>query len=127
LSTSFWRHSVSTRWNNYIFRPGIDPNQRPLVPRDLSWPADDVKFIRQIGDDVLQQLATDPLRIFVAGFSSGGAMCTRVLVWRPRISSRRSPAIPQAFEVHETLVGQRNLCDFSLGTLTTTPRGDKAT
>ncbi len=90
------KQRFSTRWNNYGLPVEIDPNERPAgSPATSPWPADDVKFIRQIGEDVIQQLSTDPKRVYVAGFSSGGGMS----VWasRPRISSRRWPATRQVW------------------------------
>ncbi len=109
----------STRWNNYGLPAEIDPNQRPAgYPATSPWPADDVKFIRQIADDVLQQLATDPLRIFVAGFSSGGAMCARLGVEASDLIASVACHGSGLHELHETLVGSRNLSAFfTLGTL----------
>ncbi|MDF0667267.1 MAG: PHB depolymerase family esterase [Nitrospira sp.] len=108
----------STRWNNYGLPVDYDPNRRPAgYPATSSWPADDVKFIRQIGDDVLQQLATDPRRMYVAGFSSGGAMCARLGVELSHLIAAVACHTSGLGEVHETLVGHRNLSAyFSLGT-----------
>ena len=109
----------STRWNNYGLPAEIDPNQRPAgYPATAPWPADDVKFIRQIGADVIQQLSTDPHRVYVAGFSSGGAMCARVGVEASDLIAAVACHGSGLHEVHETLAGSRNLSAFfSLGTL----------
>ena len=109
----------STRWNNYGLPTEIDPNQRPAgYPATSPWPADDVKFIRQIGGDVIQQLATDPRRVYVAGFSSGGGMCARLGVEASDVIAAVACHTSGFRELHETLAGQRNLSAyFSLGTL----------
>jgi dienelactone hydrolase len=109
----------STRWNNYGLPVEIDPNQRPVgYPATSPWPADDVKFIRQIGQDVIQRLATDPLRVYVAGFSSGGAMCARLGVEASDVIAAVACHGSGFHELHETLVGHRNpSVYFSLGTL----------
>jgi predicted esterase len=109
----------STRWNNYGLPVEIDPNQRPAgYPATAPWPADDVKFIRQIGQDVIQRIQTDPLRVYVAGFSSGGAMCARLGVEASDVIAAVACHSSGFHELHETLVGHRNLSVyFSLGTL----------
>ena len=109
----------STRWNNYGLPVEIDPNQRPAgYPATAPWPADDVKFIRQIGQDVIQRLQTDPRRVYVAGFSSGGAMCARLGVEASDVIAAVACHGSGFHELHETLVGHRNLSVyFSLGTL----------
>jgi poly(3-hydroxybutyrate) depolymerase len=108
----------STRWNNYDLPLEIDPNRRPQgYPATSPWPADDVKFIRQIGDDVIQQLATDPRRMYVAGFSSGGGMCARLGVELSHLIAAVACHSSGLHQVHETLLGHRNLSAyFSLGT-----------
>ena len=109
----------STRWNNYGLPAEIDPNQRPAgYPATSPWPADDVKFIRQIGADVIQQLSTDPHRVYVAGFSSGGGMCARLGVEASDLIAAVACHGSGLHELHETLVGSRNLSAyFSIGTL----------
>ena len=109
----------STRWNNYSLPAEIDPNQRPAgYPATSPWPADDVKFVRQIGADVIQQLSTDPHRVYVAGFSSGGGMCARLGVEAADVIAAVACHGSGLHELHETLVGSRNLSAFfSLGTL----------
>jgi len=108
------KQRFSTRWNNYGLPVEIDPNRRPAgYPTTSPWPADDVKFIGQIGDDVIQQLSTDPKRMYVAGFSSGGGMCARLGV---ELSDRIAAVACHGGaldEVHETLVGHRNLSMYS--------------
>ena len=113
------RQRFSTRWNNYGLPAEIDPNRRPAgYPATAPWPADDVKFIRQIGGDVIQRLSTDPFRVFLAGFSSGGAMCARVGVEASDVIAAVACHSSGLHELHETLVGQRDLSAyFSLGTL----------
>ena len=109
----------STRWNNYDLPIEIDPNRRPAgYPATSPWPADDVKFIRQIGGDVIQQLATDPHRVYVAGFSSGGGMCARLGVEASDLIAAVACHSSGLHQVHETLVGSRNLSAFfTLGTM----------
>jgi predicted esterase len=108
----------STRWNNYELPFEIDPNRRPAgYPATSPWPADDVKFIRQIGGDVIQQLAVDPHRVFVAGFSSGGGMCARLGVEASDLIAAVACHTSGFHQLHETLVGARNLSAFfTLGT-----------
>ena len=108
----------STRWNNYELPFEIDPNRRPAgYPANAPWPADDVKFIRQIGADVIQQLAIDPHRIYAAGFSSGGGMCARLGVEASDLIAAVACHSSGLHQVHETFVGSRNLSAFfSLGT-----------
>ena len=105
-----------TRWNSLPVE--IDPNERPGgYPATSPWPADDVKFIRQVGDDVIQQLSTDPKRVYVAGFSSGGGMCARLGVEASDFIAAVACHASGLDEVHETLVGHRNLSAyFSIGT-----------
>jgi len=112
------KQRFSTHWNNYGLPVQIDPNQRPAgYPATSPWPADDVTFIRQIGDDVIQQLSTDPMRIHVAGFSSGGAMCARLGVEASDFIASVACHNSGFQELHETLVGHRNLSAyFSIGT-----------
>jgi poly(3-hydroxybutyrate) depolymerase len=108
----------STVWNNYGLPSEIDPNRRPAgYPSTSPWPADDVKFIRQITDDVIQQLAADSHRVYVAGFSSGGAMCARLGVEASDVIAAVACHTSGFHELHETLAGQRNLSAFfTLGT-----------
>jgi poly(3-hydroxybutyrate) depolymerase len=108
----------STRWNNYELPMEIDLNQRPAgYPATSPWPADDVKFIRQIGGDVIQQLSVDPHQVFVAGFSSGGGMCARIGVEASDLIAAVACHSSGLHQVHETLVGSRNLSAFfTLGT-----------
>lgn len=112
------RQRFSTRWNNYSLPQEIDPNQRPAgYPATSPWPADDVKFIRQIGDDLVRRLATDPKRVYVAGFSSGGEMCARLGVELSALIAAVACHNSGFGQVHETLLGQRNLSAyFSIGT-----------
>ncbi len=112
------KQRFSTRWNNYDLPQEIDPSRRPAgYPATSPWPVDDVKFIRQIGDDVLQRLATDPRRMYVAGFSSGGGMCARLGVELSHLIAAVACHTSGLHEVHETLAGHRNLSAyFSLGT-----------
>ena len=112
------KQRFSTRWNNYGLPVEIDPDKRPAgYPATSPWPADDVKFIRQIGDDVIQQLSTDPKRLYVAGFSSGGGMCARLGVEASDFIAAVACHASVLDEVHETLVGHRNLSAyFSIGT-----------
>lgn len=108
----------STRWNNYDLPMEMDPNRRPAgYPAASPWPADDVTFIRQISGDVIQQLSTDPHRVFVAGFSSGGGMCARLGVEASDLIAAVACHSSGLHQVHETFVGSRNLSAFStLGT-----------
>jgi len=108
----------STRWNNYELPMEIDPNQRPAgYPARSPWPADDVKFIRQIGGDVISQLSIDPHKVFVAGFSSGGGMCARIGIEASDLIAAVACHSSGLHQVHETLVGSRNLSAFfTLGT-----------
>jgi dienelactone hydrolase len=108
----------STRWNNYSLPAEIDPNRRPAgYPATSPWPADDVKFIRQIGGDLIQRLSTDPQRVYVAGFSSGGGMCARLGVELSDLIAAVACHNSGLREVHETLVGARNLSAFfAIGT-----------
>jgi predicted esterase len=112
------RQRFSTRWNNYALPREIDPNRRPVgYPATSPWPADDMKFIRQIGDDVAQQLATDPRRMYAAGFSSGGGMCARLGVELSHLIAAVACHASSFHDLHETLVGHRNLSAyFSIGT-----------
>ena len=108
----------STRWNNYDLPVEIDPNRRPTgYPATSPWPADDVKFVRQISADVIQQLSTDSHRVYVAGFSSGGGMCARLGVEASDLIAAVACHTSGMHQLHETLVGRRNLSAFfSLGT-----------
>jgi hypothetical protein len=112
------KQRFKTRWNSYGLAVEIDPNERPAgYPATSPWPADDVKFIRQIGDDVIQQLSTDPRRLYAAGFSSGGGMCARLGVEASDLIAAVGCHASGLDEVHETLVGHRNLSAyFSMGT-----------
>jgi poly(3-hydroxybutyrate) depolymerase len=109
----------STRWNNYDLPIEIDPNRRPAgYPLTSPWPADDVKFIRQIAGDTLQRLSTDPHRFYVAGFSSGGGMCARLGVEASDLIAAVACHSSGLHQVHETRAGSRNLSAFfSIGTL----------
>ncbi|MEO8258884.1 MAG: PHB depolymerase family esterase [Acidobacteriota bacterium] len=109
----------STRWNNYSLPGEIDPNRRPAgYPAASPWPADDVQFIRQIGQDAIQQLQTDPRRVYVAGFSSGGAMCARLGIEASDVIAAVACHGSGFHELHKTLAGQRNPSIYlSLGTL----------
>jgi len=108
----------STRWNNYELPFEIDPSRRPPgYPATAPWPADDVKFTRQIAADVIRQLSIDPHRIYAAGFSSGGGMCARLGVEASDLIAAVACHTSGLHQVHETLVGSRNLSAFfSLGT-----------
>jgi poly(3-hydroxybutyrate) depolymerase len=108
----------STRWNNYELPMEIDLNRRPAgYPATSPWPADDVTFIRRIGGDVVQQLSLDARRVFVAGFSSGGGMCARIGVEASDLIAAVACHSSGLHQVHETLVGSRNLSAFfTLGT-----------
>jgi poly(3-hydroxybutyrate) depolymerase len=76
-----------------------------------------VKFIRQIGADVIRQLSIDAHRIYFAGFSSGGGMCARLGVEASDLIAAVACHSSGLHQVHETLVGSRNLSAFfSLGT-----------
>jgi poly(3-hydroxybutyrate) depolymerase len=112
-----------THWNNYGLPVQIDPNKRPAgYPATSPWPADDVKFIRQIGDDVIQQLSTDPKRLYAAGFSSGGGMCTRLGVEASDFIAAVACHASELDQVHETLVEHRNLSAYlSMGTRDNNP------
>jgi len=109
----------STVWNNYGLPFEIDPNRRPAAyPSTSPWPADDVKFVRQITDDVVQQLFADPHRVYVAGFSSGGGLCARLGVEASDVIAAVACHTSGLHELHETLLGRRNLSAFfTLGTL----------
>jgi poly(3-hydroxybutyrate) depolymerase len=109
----------TTRWNNYDLPFEIDPNRRPAgYPATSPWPADDVKFIRQIGGDVIRRLSTDPRRFYVAGFSSGGGMCARLGVEASDLIAAVACHSSGLHQVHETRAGSRNLSAFfTLGTL----------
>jgi poly(3-hydroxybutyrate) depolymerase len=108
----------STRWNNYDLPTEIDPNRRPNgYPATSPWPADDVKFVRRISADVVQQLSVDPHRLYVAGFSSGGGMCARLGVEASDLIAAVACHTSGLHQLHETLVGARNLSAFfTLGT-----------
>jgi poly(3-hydroxybutyrate) depolymerase len=108
----------STRWNNYELPLEVDLNRRPAgYPETSPWPADDVKFIRQIGGDLVQRLSIDPRRVFVAGFSSGGGMCARIGVEASDLVAAVACHSSGLHQVHETFVGSRNLSAFfTLGT-----------
>jgi poly(3-hydroxybutyrate) depolymerase len=108
----------STRWNNYELPMEIDLNRRPAdYPATSPWPADDVKFIRQIGGDVMRRLSIDPHQVFVAGFSSGGGMCARIGVEASDVVAAVACHSSGLHQVHETFVGSRNLSAFfTLGT-----------
>ena len=76
-----------------------------------------MKFIRQIGGDVIQQLSIDPHQVFVAGFSSGGGMCARIGIEASDLIAAVACHSSGLHQVHETLVGSRNLSAFfTLGT-----------
>jgi dienelactone hydrolase len=109
----------STRWNDYGAPFETDPNRRPAgYPATSPWPADDVKFVRQITADVIQQLPVDPLRVYVAGFSNGGALCSRLGVEASDIIAAVACHTSGFKELHKTIAGQRNLSAFfTLGTL----------
>lgn len=74
------RHS--TKWNGYDLISVIDPTDRPrgYPPAPAPFPADDVGFLRAVGDDIHDGLRIDAQRAYIAGFSSGGDMCARVAV-----------------------------------------------
>jgi polyhydroxybutyrate depolymerase len=109
----------STLWNNYGLPFEIDPNRRPAgYPSSSPWPADDVKFVRQITVDVIQQLSTDPRRVYAAGFSNGGGLCARLGVEASDFVAAVACHTSGFHELHETLTGHRNLSAFfTLGTL----------
>ena len=72
----------------------------------------------EIGDDVIQPFSTDPKRVNVAGFSSGGGMFARLGVEASDFIAVVACHTSGLDEVHETLVGHRDLSAyFSIGTL----------
>jgi poly(3-hydroxybutyrate) depolymerase len=108
------KQRFSTRWNNYNLPRDIDPNRRPSgYPATSPWPADDVEFIRRIISEDLNDgsdgLVVDPKRMYVAGFSSGGGMCARLGVELSELIAAVACHAGGIGEVHETLVGHRNL------------------
>lgn len=108
------KQHFSTHWNNYNLPREIDPNKRPPgYPATSPWPADDVEFIRRIIVEDLSDgsdgLLVDPKRIYVAGFSSGGGMCARLGVELSDLIAAVACHAGGISEVHETLVGHRNL------------------
>jgi polyhydroxybutyrate depolymerase len=71
----------STKWNDYTLPDNIDVSKRlPGVPASAPWPADDITFIRAMIADVNASIKLDPKRIYVAGFSNGGQLASRVAV-----------------------------------------------
>ena len=69
----------STKWNSLGLAEEIDATKRLAdYPASAPWPADDVKFERQLIADVARTHPIDTLRIFASGFSNGSAFATRL-------------------------------------------------
>jgi poly(3-hydroxybutyrate) depolymerase len=60
---------MSTKWADYNLDADIDESQTPA--------ADDVGFLRAVGSDVAASARVNPHRVYLSGFSNGGAMCLR--------------------------------------------------
>ncbi|MEA2123295.1 MAG: polyhydroxybutyrate depolymerase [Solirubrobacteraceae bacterium] len=60
---------MSTKWADYSLDEDIDEAQTP--------PADDVGFLRSMAVDVAHSARVNPRRVYLSGFSNGGAMCMR--------------------------------------------------
>ena len=66
-----------------VYPQGKNLNWHPLIPHDNpDVAAADILFIDRLCDDLTETLEADPKRIYVAGVSMGGAMCTLLLVRR---------------------------------------------
>lgn len=68
IDTQGPRH-MSTKWADYNLADDIDEMQTP--------PADDVGFLRAVAVDIASSARVDPRRVYLSGFSNGGAMCLR--------------------------------------------------
>jgi poly(3-hydroxybutyrate) depolymerase len=60
---------LSTKWADYDLVADIDETRIP--------PADDVGFLQAVAVDAASSARVDPRRIYLSGFSNGGAMCLR--------------------------------------------------
>lgn len=76
---SSWHHCIlddaqvkhTTKWNSFDMPEILCPGQ---VPRD------DVGFLRQVRDELVDRFAVDEARVYVVGFSNGGEMAARCAV-----------------------------------------------
>jgi len=71
----------STKWNDYTLPREVSLTEKPAgYPASAPWPANDVKFAGAMLDDVAAGLKVDAKRVYVSGFSNGGAFCMRLAV-----------------------------------------------
>jgi polyhydroxybutyrate depolymerase len=66
---------LSTKWADYNLLDDIDETHTP--PAGGIAPADDVGFLRAVAGDVASSARVDRRRVYLSGFSNGGAMCLR--------------------------------------------------
>jgi dienelactone hydrolase len=68
----------NTKWNSFDLPDEIDSTATPPGwPRGSVFPADDVGFLRALIANTRSKLRIDARRVYVAGFSDGGQMCSR--------------------------------------------------
>jgi poly(3-hydroxybutyrate) depolymerase len=76
LNDGSGRHN--TKWNSFSLLEDVDPTVVPPGwPHGSVFPADDVGFLRKLIANTRSKLRIDARRIYIAGFSNGGQMCSR--------------------------------------------------
>ena len=71
----------NTKWNDYTLPREVSLTEKPAgYPSAAPWPANDVKFTSSMLDDVSAGVKVDAKRVYVSGFSNGGAFCMRLAV-----------------------------------------------
>lgn len=69
----------NTKWNSFGLRQDVDLNKRlPGYPATSPWPADDTSFVQLMIQDIQAHHSIDATRIYVSGFSNGGAFAARL-------------------------------------------------
>lgn len=86
--------SISTKWNS-------QPTNNWSYCQNVTAP-DDVKFLSQIIDELIQKYKIDSKRIYFVGFSNGGQMCAKLSIY---LSDRIAAIVESAgsFNIDSTI------------------------